>query len=106
MKKLRLFLIMSFIICYVTVFTACTVHTLNSPTGLNVDDSTLILVWDEVKNARAYTVDINGKQENTGGNSYSLEGLAGGTLTIKVKALGDGKDYGDSDWSEPLTYLK
>jgi hypothetical protein len=63
-------------------------------------------MWDAVLDAINYLVDIDGNTYETFGNSYSLSALVlMNTYTIKVKAIGDGIFYHDSDWSETIEYV-
>ena len=57
--------------------------------------------WTEVENAVYYIVSVNGKENKTLNTfEYSLDD----NYTLKVKAVGDGKYYADSDWSNEVTY--
>ena len=106
MKKLRLLLI-TISLCLVSLafFTGCT-PSLSSPKNLKVTVSTQVLSWDRVKNAVAYSVSINGEERTTRTNSYSLAALEAGEYEIKVKAIGDGINYTDSNWSQEYVFTK
>ena len=57
--------------------------------------------WSAVENAVYYIVSVNGKENKTLNTfTYSLDD----NYTLKVKAVGDGKRYTDSDWSEEVSY--
>jgi beta-glucosidase len=73
---------------------------LAAPVGLAIDSGKLS--WTAVDNASGYVVEVNGIQYalNASATEYSLFGLAKGGYTLKVKAVGSGAVYGDSDWSE------
>lgn len=107
MKKLKIFIVMLLSVCAfiaLSCITACKNFDLATPTNIQVDYNHQ-LTWDEVENARSYTVEIkdsNGeiidskktKQENT-----SLKSLEVGTYEIRVKAIGSNSGS-ESDWSE------
>lgn len=83
---------------------------LATPTGLNVSNitsSTATLSWDEVANAKSYTINILGENdpeaepvrviENITTTSYTLTELEAETeYLIGLVAVGDGKTYTDS----------
>lgn len=106
MKKLRLYLLLGAILCCILVFAGCGPKTLDRPTGVRVDTEKMELAWDEVENARVYSVEINGEADATHNNPYSISKLKAGEYEFRVKALGDGDAYADSDWSEPVTFVK
>ena len=106
MKKLRLYLLLGAILCCILVFAGCGPKTLDRPTGVRVDTEKMELTWDEVENARLYSVEINGEADATHNNPYSISKLKAGEYEFRVKALGDGDAYADSDWSEPVTFVK
>ena len=99
MKKLRLYLLLGAILCCILVFAGCGPKTLDRPTGVRVDTEKMELTWDEVENARLYSVEINGEADATHNNPYSISKLKAGEYEFRVKALGDGDAYADSDWS-------
>ena len=66
--------------------------------------------WDEVDNAESYTISYttDGETwtdiENIVETSYTKTGLTNGTeYTCKIKAVGDGENYSDSDYSSTIT---
>jgi hypothetical protein len=75
---------------------------LPAPTNLQIADKTL--TWGAVANAGGYTVAVNSDEHAAATTTYSLSSLAAGAYTLKVKAKGDGANYGDSPWSETKTY--
>lgn len=92
-----------------TVLAGCGSPKLATPTGLNVDEAELTLMWNEVTDAAFYTIRIEGDGETTeadsGKNYYSFERLSAGTYTFRVKAVsGSNESYSDSAWSDPITY--
>lgn len=76
---------------------------LQAPTNLQISGKTLI--WDKVENSVGYLVNIDGKEKTTPKNTYDLSSFTvAGKYEIKVIALGDGKKYWDSVWSEVKEY--
>lgn len=108
MKKLRLLTVIALIACYLLSAVACAGGgaVLETPTGLWVEPADLILNWDEVENASKYKVDINGEQKDTRRTSYPLSSLKAGAYTLRVKALGDGKNFSDSEWSVSYEFVR
>ena len=78
---------------------------LPSPRSLRVSSDN-VLTWSVVKGATAYLPNINGEDcEEVTSNQLDLNDVTdGGHLTIKVKAVGNGTSFLDSEWSEPLEY--
>ena len=89
------------------VLTACDfTPRLIAPTGLSVNENTLALGWYKIGGATRYTVEINGVEYPVVENSYPLANLEAGEYRIRVKAMGDEENYRDSDWSEPLDFVR
>lgn len=89
------------------VLTACNfTPKLIAPTGLTINQNTLALTWYKIGGAVRYTVEINGAEYPVAENSYSLSPLAAGEYEIRVKAMGDKETYRDSDWSEPISFVR
>lgn len=65
---------------------------------VNVDDTGLV-GWAQIANASGYKIDVNGTVSDYSRQLSLLDGE-----TVKVKAVGDGTNYSDSDWSSPVTY--
>ena len=78
---------------------------LKAPYSLKVSSDN-ILTWSSIKGAVSYLPNINGEDyPAVESNRLALSDVVeGGTLVIKVKALGDGVTWMDSDWSEELEY--
>lgn len=78
---------------------------LAAPTNLDIILSTT-LKWTHVPNSSGYSIKIDDAQPINSGkeNNYSLAHLEKGEHEIQVKALGDGENYSDSDWSEKFLY--
>lgn len=78
---------------------------LQTPYSLKVSSDN-VLTWSIVKEAVAYLPNINGVDcETVTSNQLALSDVVeGGHLSIKVKAIADGKIRQDSDWSEVLEY--
>ena len=103
MKKIRVFILLNLIICCLAMCIGCAPK-LDAPTGLAIDQDTLVLTWDECDSARFYTLDINGEEYDSSKTSYKLEKLNAGDYVIKVKACGDGRS--ESDWSEEIDFTR
>ena len=66
--------------------------TLTAPSNLTISGNTL--TWAEISNASGYLVDIDGATYPVSAEKYSLASLtAPKAYTLKVKAVGDGKNY-------------
>ncbi|MCL2796942.1 MAG: leucine-rich repeat protein [Firmicutes bacterium] len=77
------------------------------PTPVNLKISGGVLSWDSVPNASGYSVQVdNAAAINNGGfTQYAIPPCEpGATLTLWVRAIGDGVMYLDSDFSVPITY--
>ena len=74
---------------------------LEAPDNFTLNEQTLELKWDKVKGALSYVITISGdeREKNTRLNQLSLEYLDAGTYEIKVKAVGDGVEFDDSEWA-------
>lgn len=85
---------------------------LDSPTNFTATpgNGEATFTWDAVENASSYTIsyttdgetwtDIDGIDET----SFTKTGLKNDTeYTCKIKAVGDGEDYSDSEYSETIT---
>jgi hypothetical protein len=78
--------------------------TLSVPVNLKIDETTL--TWNAVENAEAYIINVDGDTFEANENSYSLSAFVlMNTYIIKVKAIGDGVVYRDSEWSETIEYV-
>ena len=60
MKKIRLLMIFTLILCCLSVLCACNddISTLSAPTDLEVELDTLTLTWGKVEGSRLYTISI------------------------------------------------
>lgn len=78
---------------------------LQAPYSLKVSSDN-VLTWSIIKGANTYLPNINGEDcEEVTSNQLALSDVAeGGHLVIKIKAIGDGVTWLDSDWSEELEY--
>ena len=78
---------------------------LQTPYSLKVSSDN-VLTWSIIKGANTYLPNINGEDcEEVTSNQLALSDVAeGGHLVIKIKAIGDGVTWLDSDWSEELEY--
>ncbi|MBR2341015.1 MAG: leucine-rich repeat protein [Clostridia bacterium] len=106
MKKLRLLTVLSFIVGCLAVFACCTKPTLDTPDveTFKVNETTLVLTWAEIDDAKSYKIMVNTEEYNSKKPSYPMADLDAGVYTITVKAVSGNKDVMDSDWSETFTY--
>lgn len=87
----------------------CGEPALSAPENLAVDQDTLLLTWDKVENARYYTINIEGaedEKQNSSSNSFSLSQLSAGTYDITVKACGKEGEYKNSGWSKKFEFVR
>ena len=64
------------------------------------DETSFVIEWSEVANAVSYAYTFNGGAETaTDALSAEFTDLTAGDYTVKVKAVGDGTAYVDSDWA-------
>ncbi len=114
MKKPKIVVALVLMICFLlSVFVSCGKNTLPSPTGIGVDSVDYTMTWESVPQARRYAVNITDVDDgeysqNTTSReeSFSLSELGAGDYEIRIKALGDGKVYRDSEWSEVYYFHK
>lgn len=106
MKKIRYYLLLVLLLGVSLAALGCGAPKLSKPSNLRVDEATLTLSWSAVPNARYYTVSIDGNERDSRGTSYSLAGLSAGDYTIRVRARGNGEDYGDSGWSDRFSFTR
>lgn|GEM_PF-5535376 len=104
--------IMLLVVCLFVLFTSgCSLIPVQSSlTQLSAPEITLVedglIRWNSISNCDAYIVKINTFEERTTGTSFSISSLMSesGSVVIKVKALGNGIFYSDSDWSAEYNY--
>ena len=114
MKLTRFLLIISLIICCLLAVCSCAekLPAVNKPTGLEVEQATLLLTWNEVKDARLYAISIHkaGQEEPkefiASKPNYSLASLEEGEYTVKVMARGKDGVSRDSEWSKEITFVR
>lgn len=80
---------------------------MEAPSGLSIFSERLS--WIGVSGAKGYVVKIaKGKEEtsvNVSSTSYDLSDIkSDGAFTLSVSAVGDGKEYSDSPFSDSVTY--
>ena len=97
---IKLITVISVLLLCMLSFASCEAH-LPSPENFELNEQTLELKWDKVKGAMSYVISISGdeREKNTRMNQMSLDYLDAGTYEIKVKAIGDGVEFEDSDWA-------
>ena len=101
MKKIKSVLTLC-CVCIAILFllTACA-EKLSSPTTFRMDQDTLTLHWNKIKNAVAYTIEIDNVMSiTTRDTSFCLEDLAPGEYVVKVRAVTYSDDVKDSDVAE------
>ncbi len=116
MKKTRLLILLSIMACLILSLSACNRTSLDTPVGLSVDEAVAKLSWQGDSGAVSYTIEVNqyisGKWEfykegTSDTNSYKISDLPTNiNYQFKVKAIGDGKSYSDSRWSDPIECFK
>ena len=112
MKKFRLLIVFSIILCCLALFCACDETPVQkTPEKVAVDPATLMLQWNTVKDANLYVISIQpqggeAREVMASKNSYSLASLEPGTYQIKVRAKGKEEALLDSDWSAEITFLR
>ena len=111
MRKIRLLLlILSLIISCLFAFASCDkTEVLDTPKGLEIEQTTLTLNWKGVTGARLYTISITKDGEEPrevigSKNYYSLTSLSEGHYTIKVRANGKEGVSRDSNWSVAISF--
>ena len=75
---------------------------LTQPVNLKVVDE--VLSWDGVTNATKYKVRVNDNEYDVNQLTYVLD-LEEGQYDLSIKAIGNGKEYLDSDWSVKLLHI-
>lgn len=110
MKKLKFLVLLGLIMSALFLFCSCKGDRLATPEKVSVSIENE-LTWSAVENARGYVVEITGeeiedKQLTPRKNTASLDNLAEGDYEIRIKAVGDGKTFKDSDWTETLFFHK
>ena len=113
MKKLKIFVILSALIGMLLAFYSCGAKRLVAPSDFEIDEEN-VLSWEEVEGAKKYAIEILNMETNEivitedswGKEYYELSVLEEGDYDIKIKSLGDGRTYSDSNWSEPLPFQK
>lgn len=66
----------------------------------NQTESSFTVTWSAVSNAASYVYVFNGGSEtSTGELSVDFTELEAGSYEVKVKAVGDGVEYLDSEWA-------
>lgn len=81
---------------------------LESPTGFNLDEN-YNLSWSPVENARSYMLEITNvesgviNEATARRENVALSYLAVGDYDIRVRAVGDGSRFYDSDWSTSVS---
>ena len=108
MKKIRLLTILSFILGCLLVLACCGKTKLATPDKdtFLVDQTTLLLSWEPIKNAKGYKVIVNNEEFNTTKPRYPLDPLPAGEYTITVQAVGLSDSVQDSTFSEPFEYIR
>ncbi len=77
--------------------------TLEAPV-VSIDEQTGKATWTEVEHASSYLYKIGSGSEVKVEKGAALEVTLQDGESISVKAVGDGKAYNDSAWSDPATY--
>lgn len=84
-------------------FMKITVTQLESVKSVKIQDSRVI--WDPVVKAEGYVVNVDGTEHPVNGTQYVID-VANGVHTIKVKAIGNGKELVSSNYTTGLIVKK
>lgn len=110
MEKRRKGILFVLLLLLITcIFAACSkkseeAQKLSAPKNLTIVNNEK-LTWDEVEHAVTYVVETEGTRRFVTETVFLIPQPEGyGTYEIRVKALGDGEKYTDSEWSG-ITYL-
>lgn len=104
-NKFRLFILIIFILIIIGSLSACRkAEQLETPAGLSIDGNTLS--WDAVPNALKYSIRIQDAEYISNVNSYHIIVDDYNEYAVSVKAIGDGKNFIDSEYSEIIIYKK
>ena len=108
MKKIQLLTILTFVLGCLFFFACCDKAKLDTPNKdtFVVDQATLVLTWDPVKDAKGYKVIVNNEEFVTTKPRYPLESLPAGKHNITVQAIGISESVEDSDWSQVYEYIR
>jgi hypothetical protein len=99
MRKIK-FLSIFLVLGLVLVLSGCKKPiTLDKPT-IALNETTVS--WEAIANAKAYAIKVNDTEYNVTATSYDLKDIKADSYSIKLKAVGDGKDYLDSEYSNEI----
>lgn len=111
MKRLK-YLAAAAVLCITSVFaTSCGGTKLAAPTEVTYNVNN-VLIWNEVSNARSYLIEWTNvatgetNSRTSRKNNYSLDNLEEGDYNIKIKAVGNGNNLKDSDWTSTIAFHK
>ncbi len=79
-------------------------YILDTPKDVLLEGDTL--TWGAVKYAETYFIKVDDKEYSTKSTSFVVQTDTVGEHKVSVRAYGDGKTYGYSDWSAALSYTK
>ena len=95
--SLSLFLLFS--ICMGIFACGNPLKTLSPPQ--NLQEKNRVLTWEALDNATGYVLFLNGQEYELTENRFELYSFTtAGDFKAKIMAMGNGKAYGDSSWSE------
>ena len=108
MKKFRILIVLSFIISCLMILVGCGAKKVATPdiNTFKVDEATLSLSWDPVKETRGYKILVNNEEYVSKKPSYPLDPLVPGEYKIVVQAISDNEELEDSEWSKPFVYTR
>lgn len=101
MKNRVLMIVLAAIMVFSMVAAGCTPKATKLETPVVTVDASGVATWKAVANASSYTYKIDdGKEVNVNTNKVTLTD----GQSIRVKAIGDGKNFTDSDYSAAVTF--
>ncbi len=77
---------------------------LGTPTDVSLNGDAVS--WQSVANATKYYVKVGEKEHETKSTSFVITVDEIGIYPVTIRAYGDGKKYGTSEWSKPVEYVK
>ncbi len=110
MKKTRLLIFISIMVCAIMSLAACNnLPLLATPQDLSADESVSRLSWLNVDGALSYEIETSVDEDTSSTNSFRVSTLgleSSRTYRFRVRAIGSRNEYRPSEWSEPFEIFK